>query len=86
MHLNMCIPHLFNKHSLALIIYDNTLEETSKHSAVDSMKVRKPLLQETTSWSPAWKPLLGQGLKLHLVEKLQGARNRANEDTEIVFV
>lgn len=36
MHLNMCIPHLFNKHSLALIIYDNTLEETSKHSAVDS--------------------------------------------------
>lgn len=50
------------------------------------MKVRKPLLQETTSWSPAWKPLLGQGLKLHLVEKLQGARNRANEDTEIVFV
>lgn len=35
MHLNMCIPHLFNKHNLALIIYDNTLEETSKHSAVD---------------------------------------------------
>lgn len=34
----MCIPHLFNKHSLALIIYDNTLEETSKHSAVDSTK------------------------------------------------
>lgn len=85
MHLNMCIPHLFNKHSLALIIYDNTLEETSKHSAVDSIKVRKPLLQETTSWSPAWEPLLGQGLKPHLAEELQGARNRANENTEIVF-
>lgn len=85
MHLNMCIPHLFNEHSLALIIYDNTLEETNKHSVVDSTKVRKPLLQETTSWSPAWNPLLGHGLKPQPAEELQGARNRANEDTEIVF-
>lgn len=30
----------FNKHSLALIIYDNILEETSKHSAVDSTEIR----------------------------------------------
>lgn len=44
----MSIPHLFNKHSLPLIIYGNTSEKkTSKHSAVDSTQVRKPLLQET---------------------------------------
>lgn len=85
MHLNMCIPHLFNKHSLALIIYDNTSEETSKHSAVDSTKVRKPVLRETAPWPPALKPLLGQGLKPHLVKELRGARIRADEEFEAVF-
>lgn len=69
MHLNTCIPHLFNKHSLALIIYDNTSEETSKHSTVDSTKVRKPLLWETALWPSALKLLLGEGLKPHLVKE-----------------
>lgn len=70
MHLNMCIPHLFNKHSLASIIHYNTSEETSKHSAVDPTKLRKPLLGETAPRPPAPKPLLGQGLKPHLVKEL----------------
>lgn len=35
--------------------------------------------------SAAWETLLGQGLKPHLVEELQGARNKANENIEIVF-
>ena len=85
MYRNMCIPHLFNKHSLALIIHDNTSEETSKHRAVDSTKVRKRLLWETALWPPALKPLLGQGLKPHLVKELRGARTGANEEFEIVF-
>lgn len=85
MHLNMCIPHLFNKHSLALIIYDNTSEETSKHSAVDSTEVRKPLQRETALWPPALKPPLGQGLEPHLVKDLRGARISTNEEFEVVF-
>lgn len=60
-------------------------KKTSKHSAVDSTQVRKPLLQETALWPPAPKPLLGQGLKPHLIKELQGARIRANEESEVAF-
>lgn len=72
----MCIPHLFNKHSLALIIHYNTWEETSKHTAVDPTKLRKPLLGETALRPPAPKPLLGQGRKPHLVKELRVQRLR----------
>lgn len=52
MHLNMCIPYLFNKHSLALIIYDRTSEQKLETSAVDSTKESKPLLREAALLPP----------------------------------
>jgi len=85
MHLNMCIPHLFNKHSLALIIYDNTSEETSKHSAVDARKVSKPLLRKAAPRAPAPRALLGQGLQPHSAKESRGAMLRAIEESEVVF-
>lgn len=50
MHLNTCTAHLFYKHSLALTVYDNISEETSKHGAVYSTELIKPLLGKTALW------------------------------------
>lgn len=86
MPLNICIVHVFNKHSLALIIYDNTSEETSKHSAVYSTKAVKPLLWETARWLRKRFIKLGNGgcnwLKI-LSPQLPEKELRRNRWTEV---
>lgn len=62
-----------------------TLQKKLVNSAADSTEVRKPLLRKTALWPPALKPLLGQGLKPHLVKDLRGARISTNEEFEVVF-